>query len=107
MKIKKKALLALAVAAAMTMGTTAVSAAGEITDPAAAGMSAGSDAPCTDPDPISWIYKACNHSVPEQSLSVYEALRLCTYNGAWTTFDEKERGSLEVGKNADMSGKTV
>jgi len=38
MKIKKKALLALAVAAAMTMGTTAVSAAGEITDPAAAGM---------------------------------------------------------------------
>lgn len=66
-------------------------------------MSAGSDAPCTDPDPISWIYKACNHSVPEQSLSVYEALRLCTYNGAWTTFDEKERGSLEVGKNADMT----
>ena len=24
---------------------------------------AGSDGPCTDPDPIQWIYKACNHSV--------------------------------------------
>ena len=27
---------------------------------------------------------------------------MCTYNGAWTTFDEKERGSLEAGKIADM-----
>lgn len=65
-------------------------------------LSAGSDAPCTDPDPIQWIHKACNHSQPEQSLSVYEALRMCTYNGCYTTFDEKERGSLEAGKIADM-----
>lgn len=63
---------------------------------------AGSDAPCTDPDPILWIYNACNHSVPEQSISVYEALRMCTYNGCKATFDEKERGSLEIGKIADM-----
>lgn len=27
---------------------------------------------------------------------------MSTYNGAYTTFDEKERGSLEVGKTADM-----
>jgi hypothetical protein len=65
-------------------------------------LSAGSDGPCTDPDPIEWIHRACNHSVPEQSLSVYEALRMCTYNGYYTTFDEKERGSLEAGKIADM-----
>lgn len=65
-------------------------------------LSGGSDAPCTEPDPIQWIYKACNHSVPAQSLSVYEALRMCTYNGYYTTFDEKERGSLETGKIADM-----
>lgn len=65
-------------------------------------MSAGSDAPCTDPDPILWMQRACNHSVPGQSLTVQEALRMCTYNGAWTTFDEGERGSLEVGKVADM-----
>ena len=25
-----------------------------------------------------------------------------TYNAAWTTFDERERGSLEAGKIADM-----
>lgn len=65
-------------------------------------LSAGSDAPCTDPDPILWIQRACNHSVPEQSLTVREALRMCTYNGAWVTFDEKDRGSLESGKIADM-----
>ncbi|MCR5184874.1 MAG: amidohydrolase family protein [Bacilli bacterium] len=65
-------------------------------------MSAGSDGPCTTPDPIDWIYKACNHSNPKESLTAKEALRICTYNGYWTTFDEKERGSLEVGKIADM-----
>lgn len=65
-------------------------------------LSAGSDAPCTDPDPILWMQRACNHSVPDQSLTVREALRMCTYSGAWVTFDEKERGSLEVGKMADM-----
>ena len=65
-------------------------------------ISAGSDAPCTDPDPIQWIYKACNHSVPEESLTIQEALRMCTWNTAWTTFDEEERGSLELGKVADL-----
>ena len=65
-------------------------------------LSAGSDAPCTDPDPILWMQRACNHSVPEQSLTPQEALRMCTYNGAWVTFDEDECGSLEVGKRADM-----
>ena len=65
-------------------------------------LSAGSDGPCTDPDPIQWIYKACNHSVPGQSLTVAEALRMCTYNGYYQSFDEAEGGSLEVGKRADM-----
>lgn len=27
---------------------------------------------------------------------------MCTYNTCWMSFDEKERGSLEVGKIADM-----
>ncbi len=66
-------------------------------------LSAGSDAPCTDPDPILWMQRACNHSNPAQSLNVREALRMCTYNGAWTTFDEADRGSLEPGKLADMA----
>lgn len=63
-------------------------------------LSAGSDGPCTDSNPIEWLHKACNHG--KQSLSVYEALRMCTYNGYYTSFDDKERGSLEVGKIADM-----
>ena len=62
----------------------------------------GSDAPCTDPDPIQWIHRAVNHSNPSERITVQQALRMATYNGAWTTFDEKERGSLEAGKVADM-----
>jgi predicted amidohydrolase YtcJ len=65
-------------------------------------MSGGSDAPCTDPDPMLWIHNAVNHSTEEESITVYDALRMCTYNGYAASFDEKERGSLEVGKIADM-----
>ena len=65
-------------------------------------LSFGSDGPCTEPDPLNWIYKACNHNVPEQALTVQEALKMCTYNGYYSTFDEKKRGSLEAGKIADM-----
>ena len=61
-----------------------------------------SDGPCTAPDPIVWIDKAVNYSNPELRMTVREALRMSTYNGYWTTFDEKERGSLEEGKIADM-----
>ncbi len=65
-------------------------------------VSLGSDAPCTDPDPIQWIHRAVNHSNPSERISVQQALRMATYNGAYATFDEKERGSLEAGKVADM-----
>ena len=63
-------------------------------------QSLGSDGPCTDPDPIMWIHKACNNGA--QSVTVQQALKMCTYNTCWMSFDEKERGSLEVGKVADM-----
>ena len=65
-------------------------------------VSFGSDAPCTSPDPIVWMDKAVNHSVEEEAVTIQDALRMCTYNGCWTTFDETERGSLEIGKVADM-----
>ncbi len=65
-------------------------------------ISAGSDSPCTDPDPMLWIHNAVNHPVREQALTVAEALRMTTYWGYWTTFDEKKRGSLETGKVADL-----
>ena len=62
----------------------------------------GSDGPCTDPNPIVWLHKAVNHSNPNERVSIQDALRMSTYNGYWISFDEKERGSLEVGKIADM-----
>jgi hypothetical protein len=65
-------------------------------------VSGGSDAPCTLPDPVEGIYCACNHTAPEESLSIPEALKLFTSNAAWTSFDEGKRGSLETGKIADM-----
>ena len=66
-------------------------------------VSFGSDAPCTTPDPISWIDRAVNNANKAEAVSVKDALRMCTYNGYYTTFDEKERGSLEAGKIADMA----
>ncbi len=63
-------------------------------------ISFGSDAPCTSPDPVVWMDRAVNNG--KESVSIQEALRMCTYNGCFTTFDEKERGSLEPGKIADM-----
>ena len=35
-------------------------------------------------------------------MTVQQALKMCTYNTCWMSFDEKERGSLETGKVADM-----
>lgn len=63
-------------------------------------VSLGSDAPCTSPDPIAWMDKAVNNG--RESVTIQQALKMCTYNGYYATFDEKERGSLEAGKIADM-----
>ena len=65
-------------------------------------VSFGSDAPCTEPDPVAWLAKSVNHSNPKQAVTIQDALRMATYNGYWVTFDEKDRGSLEAGKIADM-----
>ena len=65
-------------------------------------VSLGSDAPCTSPDPIVWIDRCVNNPNMNEQVSVQAALRMATYNGYYTTFDENERGSLEQGKIADM-----
>jgi len=65
-------------------------------------VSGGSDAPVTPPDPVEGIFAACNHFRPDQSVTIAEALRMFTYEVARAGFDEKERGSLETGKIADM-----
>ena len=65
-------------------------------------VSLGSDAPCTTPDPIVWIDRCVNNPVSAERVSVQQALRMATFNGYYAAFDEKERGSLEEGKVADM-----
>jgi hypothetical protein len=37
-----------------------------------------------------------------QKISIEEALRVCTLNGAYASFEEHEKGSLEPGKLADL-----
>ncbi len=65
-------------------------------------ISGGSDAPVTLPDPILGIHCACNHFNESESVSVMEAIRMFTWETAWSGFDDKARGSLEPGKKADM-----
>jgi predicted amidohydrolase YtcJ len=39
---------------------------------------------------------------PEQRVTRMEALKMWTWNGAYLMFDEKNRGSIEPGKLADL-----
>jgi len=65
-------------------------------------LTAGSDAPCTLPDPIMGIYNCCNHFNPAESITALEALKMHTAWAAKSSFDEADRGTLSVGKIADM-----
>ncbi|MFX0148618.1 MAG: amidohydrolase family protein, partial [Candidatus Hodarchaeota archaeon] len=43
-----------------------------------------------------------NGFIPEQCISVEEALKTYTLNAAYAAFEEKIKGSIEVGKLADF-----
>jgi hypothetical protein len=62
----------------------------------------GSDAPTTLPNPIFGMHCAVNHPTPSQRISPLDALMMRTYNSAFMTFDEVNRGSLTAGKIADF-----
>ena len=41
--------------------------------------------------------------VPSEAVTMSEALRAYTYGGAYAAFEEKEKGSIEKGKMADLA----
>ncbi|QPQ33359.1 amidohydrolase [Lysinibacillus sp. JNUCC 51] len=70
---------------------------------------AGSDAPVTDINPLLGIHVAVNRKSQSgmdigssQCISVMEAIKLYTWNGAYASFEEDIKGSIEVGKLADL-----
>ncbi len=65
-------------------------------------IAGGSDASVTPMNPMYGIHSAVNHHNPMQQTSLVEALHMFTINGAYALGIEKERGSIEVGKLADL-----
>jgi predicted amidohydrolase YtcJ len=70
----------------------------------------GTDAPVEDIDPIASFYASVSRKVkdgsiffPEQRMTRGEALRSYTVNAAYAGFDESIKGSLAVGKLADVT----
>ena len=62
----------------------------------------GSDCDVTPADPLLGIHAAVNHPVEAHRVPVYEALKMFTCNGAYGIFEEDKKGTLEVGKLADI-----
>src|SRR5262245_965711 len=70
----------------------------------------GTDAPVEDVDPIPNYYASVSRKLkdgkvfyPDQRMSRMEALKSYTINGAYAAFEEGNRGSLKVGKYADVT----
>ncbi|MBS8263951.1 amidohydrolase [Mesobacillus boroniphilus] len=69
----------------------------------------GSDAPVTYLDPLLGIHAAINRESMDkqavgknQCIGIMEAIRAYTWNGAYASFEEKIKGSIEAGKLADL-----
>ncbi len=72
-------------------------------------VSNGTDAPVEDVDPLPSLYATVTRKLsngssffPEQCLDRQEALLSYTRNAAYAAFEEDEKGSLRVGKLADL-----
>jgi hypothetical protein len=72
----------------------------------------GSDFPVEEPDPLLGLYASFTRQdvkgepragwTPDQRLTRGEALESFTLGAAYAAFEEKEKGSIEVGKLADF-----
>jgi hypothetical protein len=73
-------------------------------------MASGSDYPNNSPDPWIGLYAMRTRRSqisgkvygPDQTIPLLDALRTFTLEGAYLTYDEAVRGSLEPGKLADL-----
>lgn len=67
-------------------------------------VSAGSDCPVEHLDPLEGIWAGVTRGgfLPAERLRVDQVLRMYTVNGAHTSFEENEKGSIAEGKLADM-----
>lgn len=67
-------------------------------------MASGSDSPIEDPDIILGLHALVtrNGFVPEQCITMEDALKTYTINGAYAAFEENIKGSIKVGKLADF-----
>jgi predicted amidohydrolase YtcJ len=72
-------------------------------------VSNGTDAPVEDVDPIASFYATVSRKLPDgsvfyaaQRMNRADALRSYTLNAAIAAFEENSKGSLKVGKYADM-----
>lgn len=63
----------------------------------------GSDSDVTDMNPLVGIQGAMTHCNPKERLDAVEALKLFTYNPAYSVYEENERGTIKVGKFADLT----
>ncbi len=66
-------------------------------------IAGGSDCPVEPINPLLGIWAAVSRkSFLEEQISVYEALRMYTIDAAFASFEEDAKGSIEVGKLADL-----
>jgi predicted amidohydrolase YtcJ len=67
-------------------------------------VAGGSDCPVEPINPLLGICAAVNREIsPQERISVEKALRIYTINAAYACFEEKTKGSIEVGKLADLT----
>jgi len=67
-------------------------------------VTSGSDCPVEPIDPLLGVWAAVTRkSFAEESLTVKKALKIYTLNAAYASFDENKKGTIEVGKFADLT----
>ncbi|MCQ4635188.1 amidohydrolase [Anaerovorax odorimutans] len=62
----------------------------------------GSDCPVTPIDPLTDIATCVNGDNPIRNISVTEALKMYTSNAAYSVRQEDKKGTVEIGKQADL-----